>query len=103
MQELVLLEARGLADDLAVLDRPERRVAVPAGQVLAVEEVLATFSGVASIGTCAGLAQVGDQRADLVSVSGLSRSSGIIDWSLGCRSSMSSLGSVERLVGRDAA
>ena len=45
------------ADDLAVLDAPQRRVALPAGQVPAVEERLSALSAVASIGTCAGLAR----------------------------------------------
>src|SRR5207248_6528619 len=37
-QELIALQARAGADDLAVLDLPQPRVALPAGQVLAVEE-----------------------------------------------------------------
>ena len=42
-QERVVVEAGRLADDLAVLDAPERRVARPAGEVLAVKELGGIF------------------------------------------------------------
>ena len=64
-EELVALQAGGLADDLAVLDRPELRVALPAGEVAAVEE----GRGVLGRGQhrhLAGAGEVGDERADLV-------------------------------------
>src|SRR5262249_5608012 len=44
-QERVVLEAGALADDLALVDRPELGVTGPAGQVFAVEQVDGGFGG----------------------------------------------------------
>jgi len=67
-QEVVPLQPRGrLADNLAVLDRPERPVAVPVRQILAVEEVLGVLSRGQHRHLGRGL-QVGDERAEFVLV-----------------------------------
>ena len=44
-----------LADDVAVLDRPQLRIAVPAGQVLAVEKVFDILFCRQVSGVCTGL------------------------------------------------
>ena len=66
LEEGVLLQSLlGLADDLAVPDRPHVLVAVPPGQVFAVEEVFRGL-GRSRERHLAGAADVGDQVADVV-------------------------------------
>ena len=64
-QKRIVLQSRTAADDFAVLDRPQLRVARPAGQIAAVEEQ----AGVVLRGQHRHLrfaAQVGEQRQNLV-------------------------------------
>ena len=44
-EEFILLDAWRLADDLAILDLPKLRVAIPAGEIFAVEEVFDVLRG----------------------------------------------------------